>query len=39
MFFQKKDEIRYFNKSIGKYLVRFADGNEDFIGLEEIDDV
>ena len=32
-------EIRYFNKKMGKYMVRFTDGDEDFVGLEEIDGV
>ncbi|MEO0683927.1 MAG: hypothetical protein AAFY76_02490 [Cyanobacteria bacterium J06649_11] len=34
-----KGEIRYFNSRIGKYKVRFSDGDEDFVGIEEIDGV
>ena len=35
----KPIEIRYFNSRIGKYKVRFSDGDEDFVGIEEIDGV
>lgn len=34
-----KGEIRYFNSRIGKYKVRFNDGDEDFVGIDEIDGV
>ena len=34
-----KGEIRDFNSRIGKYKVRFSDGDEDFVGIEEIDGV
>ena len=34
-----KGEIMYFNSRIGKYKVVFTDGDEDFIGIEEIDNI
>ena len=32
-------EIKYFNKKLAKYMVSFTDGSEDYIDLDEIDNV
>ena len=32
-------EIKYFNKKLAIYMVSFTDGSEDYIDLDEIDDV
>ena len=32
-------KIRFFNSRVGKYKVRFSVGEEEFFGIEEIDDV
>ena len=32
-------EIKYFNEKLGKYMISYNDGSEDYISIEDIDDV